>query len=213
GGQASPARQMAVDIEQADRAYQRHRHQRERQRSLPAHARDHDVAEMTTRLRIVEAIVVVDEIRREWRLVQRPQQRNRIALQAVDDERTAGLKALDDRGIARVAKLLAGAPQRAAAHRAVDVSGGIVTVADRNAAVVIAVTRREADRIFARNGKPELATWRVVGTLRPETQHAIFAGRGKRLVVVSAGRLASLGEEHVAIIVEENLGDFRIRRR
>src|SRR5689334_1885442 len=111
---------------------------------------------MAPRLWIVETIVVIDEIGCERRLVLRPQQRNRIALQAVDNERAAGLQPADDRGVARITQLLAGAPERAAAHRAIDVSGVVVAVAERNAAIVVAKIRRKADRIFPRDRKPEI---------------------------------------------------------
>src|SRR6185312_13157205 len=206
GWTREPGPANAIDVELSGRAYDRGRYQR--QRSPRAHARDHDIAEMAARVR-VEAIVVVDEIRRERRLVLRPQQRNRIALQAIDNERTAGLQALNDCRIARVAQLFAGAPERAAAHRAIDVSGRIVAVTDGDAAIVVAMVRQKADRIFIRDGKPEIAARRIVRAFRPETQHAIFARLGKRLVIIGAGRLAALGNQHVAVVVEQNFRNFR----
>ena len=107
--------------------------------------------------------------------------------------------------------MLAGAPQRAAAHRAVDVSGRIVAVTDGDAAIVIAVVRRKADRIFGRDGEPEIAAGRIIGALRAETEDAIFACLGKRLVVVGAGGLAALRDQHVAAVVEQNFRNFRAR--
>src|SRR6185295_15017944 len=75
GWTREPGPANAIDVELSGRAYDRGRYQR--QRGPRAHARDHDIAEMAARLRIIEAIVVVDEIRRERRLVLGPQQRNR----------------------------------------------------------------------------------------------------------------------------------------
>ncbi len=119
------------------------------------------------------------------------------------------MHATNDSGVARIAQLFAGAPEHAAARGPNNISGRIVAVADGDAAIAIAEVRRQSDRIFPRHRKPEIAAGRIVRGFRPEPQHAVPGRLGKRLVVIGSGRHAALGEEHVAVIVEKNLGNFR----
>jgi hypothetical protein len=70
---------------------------------------------MPPRLGIVEAIVIVDEISRERRLVLRPDEVDFVALQSIDVEFAAGTQTLGNRGIRRIPQALPGAPQKSAA--------------------------------------------------------------------------------------------------
>ncbi len=154
---------------------------------------------------IVETVVVIDEIGLERRFVLRPHQIDRVALQAVDDELLARLQTGDDRGIARVAELFAGAPQRASAHQTVDRAVRAIAIADGKTTVVVAEVRRKADRILLRDRMPKPGARWIVGPLQSEAQHAVLASCGQRHIVVRPRRRTTLRDNHVVLIVEHDV--------
>src|SRR5262249_54161000 len=129
------ARAAAADLDEPDR---RRDHRHEGAAARLTDPPDRDVAHVATRIRIGELVVIVDEVRLQRRHVGGAHQLEAVALQAVDDRRTAGRELSRQRLIGGDAQLLAGRPDLAAARGAVDGAGRGVAITDRDAAVAVA---------------------------------------------------------------------------
>src|SRR5687768_5763109 len=88
-------------------------------------------------------------MRRERRRVLRPYQRDRVALQAIDRQRTADGGPLRHRLVWRHAKLRSGGPERTAAGQRIGEAQRIVAVAKRDAAIAVLEIGRKSDGVAA----------------------------------------------------------------
>ena len=158
------------------------------------HTCDRHVAQMPARQVIVEVIVVVDEITRKRRLIAATDAPRAVALQTVDILWPGLPQAFRQRGIGRLAQLLAGRPKKAAATLQIDVAVGLVQIADGDAAVAVAQLKRKADSVFIGHRLP------VDFGIRPGVRHWHSAAHGrcrpassasKSKAPVGAGRSAS----------------------
>ena len=128
-------------------------------------------------------------------------------MQAVDREWTAGRQPRHQRWIGRDAELRSGGPQHGAANAGIDETRRIVAVAKRDAAVAIPGMGREADGVVT-DRLPEERRAARAGSFGPQPDHAAGVGRSERAEIIGSGRRAALGNEHVAIAIEQDFRNF-----
>ena len=116
-------------------------------------------------------------------------------------ERAARGQPLRDGWVGRDPQLLAGHPDGAAANRGRHSPGGIVAVADRDAAIAVAGSPA-GTRPHTRRPEPRRTAAARAGRFGPQAQSPARARLGQRLEVVGAGRRATLGEQHASFVVE-----------
>jgi hypothetical protein len=155
--------------------------------------------------RIVEAVVVIDEVGVERRHVGGHDEIDAIALQAVDDGFAGELGG--NRGLSRDAQLFTGRPQQAAARCAVELALCVITIADGNTAIAVGHLHRKADRILIGHRLPSGSA----GFLRSHrriAQHATDAFLCQHVEVKGPSGQSALAEQHAGPIIEGDLGNF-----
>ena len=151
--------------------------------------------------------VIIDKIGLQWRRVQLPDHPNAIALQSVDIERPRTAESPRQIRIGRIEQRLAGRPEKTAAGSADQHAHGIVVVADRNTAIGVAEIKRNTNGVFVGLRLPD-ARRSLVGVddrVAHDTAGTLLRHRAE---IIGADRSRSLSEEHAALFVKSNLGNF-----
>ena len=168
--------------------------------------KDGDVAHVSARRVVGRPIGVADEIALDRRRVARPILPRADALKAAYGQRARMGEPRGKRRIRRLAQVLAGHPDEAAARAGDRLPIAVVVVADVHPAIAVAIAAREAQRVF-------------VGVILPDppasggsddriTQHAADRRLGQRLEVECAPGRRPLGEQHPPLLVEGDLGNL-----